>query len=71
MSDQQQASTPAEALREYRLPVDLLQGIVNYLNTRPCIEVRGLINAIEVQSVQQDLEHQAAQQKPSRRKKVA
>lgn len=59
-----------EGPQEYRLPVDLLQAVVNYLNARPCIEVRGLVNAIEAAAVQQDLEHQAAQRKTSRRRRA-
>lgn len=49
---------PTEVLTEYRLPVGLLQAVVNYLNTRPCIETRALMNAIEGEAQRQDLEHQ-------------
>lgn len=40
--------------RRYSLPEPLLQAVVDVLNEQPARVVRGLLNAIEVECLQQD-----------------
>lgn len=48
-------------LTEYKVPADLLQAVINVLNTQPAGNTRMLLNAIEHITVQQDEEEVAVQ----------
>jgi len=60
------------APRRYSLPEPLLQAVVSELNELPARRVRGLLNALEMECMQQDQAAEAAPvQAPGRRARSA
>jgi hypothetical protein len=50
-----------EPLKQYSIPTDILQAMVNVINSLPAGQVRPLLNAIESVTQAQDSMHEAAQ----------